>query len=295
MSLLDHPIVAALARLGLAEPASFAAISTRVRDRDDVHALRCARSGVVVLNRVDHVTAGAYEDRGDLSYWGSADRAALLASTFADDSRRAALLKPMLAGKALLDVGTGLGGLLDLLRDAEAALAAVEPQRGARDMLAAAGYTVYRGLDEAPPRGYDAVSAFHVLEHVPDQIGFLEQMRSRLKPGGLLVVEVPHANDALLTLYQSQAFLDFTLWSQHLVLHTRASLEGFIGAAGFRDVRVEGVQRYPLANHLHWLAAGKPGGHERWPFLKDGILDAAYAGLLASLDKTDTLMATATA
>jgi hypothetical protein len=78
-----------------------------------------------------------------------------------------------------------------------------------------------------------------------------------------------------------------------LILHTRQSLEIFLREAGFGDICVIGYQRYPLANHMYWLANGKPGGHKEWPFLLDAELDKAYRNLLAQMDKTDTLIAVA--
>ncbi len=51
------------------------------------------------------------------------------------------------------------------------------------------------------------------------------------------------------------------------------------------------VQRYPLSNHLHWLAHGKPGGHKTWGFLDSAELDAAYAATLARVGACDTLIA----
>ena len=76
---------------------------------------------------------------------------------------------------------------------------------------------------------------------------------------GTLVVEVPHARDFLITQLQCESFTNFSLWSQHLVLHTRDSLQKLLSAAGFVDIHIIGVQRYGLANHLTWLSEGKPG------------------------------------
>jgi hypothetical protein len=116
-----------------------------------------------------------------------------------------------------------------------------------------------------------------------------------MKKGGKIIVEVPHANDFLITFLECEAFKKFTFWSEHLILHTRESLKIFLQEAGFTRVVIKGYQRYPLANHLHWLAKGLPGGHMQWAALSSEQLDISYADLLAQIDRTDTLIAFAEA
>lgn len=63
---------------------------------------------------------------------------------------------------------------------------------------------------------------------------------------------------------------------------------------GLEEIQIEGVQRYPLSNHLNWLANGKGGGHKS-PLSaldSDELLDA-YQNALARIDATDTLVAIA--
>jgi hypothetical protein len=63
---------------------------------------------------------------------------------------------------------------------------------------------------------------FHVMENLPDPLAVLADTRSCLGPdGGTLVIEVQHANDFLINARQCKPFIDFTLWSQHLVLLER--------------------------------------------------------------------------
>src|SRR5262249_62266640 len=40
---------------------------------------------------------------------------------------------------------------------------------------------------------FDVVSAFHVLEHVPEPVAVLRRLLQWLAPGGILIVEVPNA------------------------------------------------------------------------------------------------------
>jgi hypothetical protein len=62
--------------------------------------------------------------------------------------------------------------------------------------------------------------------------------------------------------------------------------------AGLGSGYIQHIQRYPLSNHLYWLAKEEPNGHEKWAFMDCPELDKAYEQVLASLGKTDTLIAT---
>ncbi len=53
--------------------------------------------------------------------------------------------------------------------------------------------------------------------------------------------------------------------------------QAFLRNAGFVVEKVNGYQRYPLANHVAWLVEGKPGGHER----PDSLSDEAYEKFLS--------------
>ena len=46
----------------------------------------------------------------------------------------------------------------------------------------------------------------------------------KLKKNANLIIEVPHANNLLLKKLKIKSFINFTLWSEHLILHTRLFL-----------------------------------------------------------------------
>lgn len=284
-----------LVDLGICDADALVPFWPRVRDRDDVAVLRCAKSGVLVLSRSDHVDLAHYEEQAGFSYWGPDERRAALRETEEDDDRRARQFGDRLRDRVWLDVGAGAGGLLQRLGPSANAAVAVEPQADPRKWLAAAGYEVFRTVDEISRTDFDIATLFHVLEHMVDPLGALVEIRQRLKPGGELIIEVPHARDFLIAFLDLPSFKNFTFWSEHLVLHTRESLRRLLEAAGYHAISVEGLQRYPLANHMHWLAHGLPAGHKTWDLLRTADLDAAYAALLDKLDHTDSLVATARA
>jgi cyclopropane fatty-acyl-phospholipid synthase-like methyltransferase len=189
----------------------------------------------------------------------------------------------------LLDFGCGAAGFLRLARTLAADVTGIELETRVRDYWA--GKIKILPDVEAAGGMYDLATAFHVIEHLPDPRAMLASLAGSLKPNGRMIVEVPSADDALLTLYDCDRFQRFTYWSQHLFLFNASTLEILARQAGLRVVAVQFYQRYPLSNHLHWLSRGKPGGHERWTFLDTIELTSAYANSLAALGKTDTLIA----
>ena len=172
----------------------------------------------------------------------------------------------------------------------------VELQQNYVDALNADDIRCENNLDAIQSDSIDVCVSFHVIEHLPDPLEILKLLKEKIVSGGMLIIEVPHANDFLLSTLNNDEFKQFTLWSQHLVLHTRESLCRMLTHAGFEDIQVEGVQRYPLSNHLNWLVNGRAGGHKSPLSLIDSTtLTNAYSDALARMDATDTLMAIAKA
>jgi hypothetical protein len=114
-------------------------------------------------------------------------------------------------------------------------------------------------------------------------------MSEHLKEDGTIILEYPNANDALLTLYESDSFADFTYWSCHLMLFNKKTTRLMVDKSKMEVLTIEGIQRYPLSNHLYWLSKNKPGGHEKWSFFNNEELNKTYHLILDEQDKCDTL------
>lgn len=289
----NNKIQSLLCDLGIIDEQSIVQYYPRVRDRDDVSVLKCQRSGVIFLSRSDYMETSHYLNQDSFEYWGAQDRNTAILKGQEDDKRRFEQFKNSIANKKWLDVGTGAGGILDLLSPFSSRTVAVEPQENARHVLMGLGYDVYSSVDKVPSNDIEVVTLFHVLEHLTEPMKTLEILRNKMSPGAKIIIEVPHARDFLISFLDLDTFKSFTFWSEHLILHTRDSLRIFLERAGYSDITIKSYQRYPLANHLHWLVKGKPGGHIMWDFLRTQCLDMSYGDMLSQIDCTDTLIAVA--
>ena len=104
-----------------------------------------------------------------------------------------------------------------------------------------------------PPGSFDLVTAFHVLEHVPDPVAMLRRMLAWLAPGGLAVVEVPNAGGAGARLFgRAWSGLDLP---RHLWHFSPATLGVAVERAGGRVVWCwhQAKPRYYLWSLGHWL------------------------------------------
>ena len=265
-----------------------------MRDNPGLEVFKCVSCGLVFLSSSDHIREGFYEssemhgeEMPDVQVW--------LRNTECDDERRLQYLKSMLPNRSLLDFGCGAGGFLLKAREFTATAHGVEPEARLGNHYQSSGLTIFQNLSDIPNDirrvGYEIITMFHVLEHIPDPKSILGELSEMLASDGQIVVEVPNADDALLTLYNNSPFSHFTYWSCHLFLFTAKTLEMLFTQIDLKINYIKQIQRYPLSNHLYWLSNGKPGGHQKWHFLNSPDMHAAYEKQLAAISKCDTIVA----
>lgn len=272
----------------LCKSATFKARKGQVRDAPDLKIMECVNCGLVTLSSLAHIKSGFYEQSGMHGAEPISIEAWLKDSEW-DDRRRFQMVKPMLPNTKVLDFGCGAGGFLSKARHIAETAEGVELELRVQEHWA--GRIRIHPTEAFATGPYDLITAFHVIEHLSDPVAILNALAGKLSTGGRMVIEVPNSEDALLTLYDSDAFQRFTYWSQHLFLFNAETLRRVAELAGLRVMAMLQVQRYPLSNHLHWLSQRKPNGHQEWPFLDSPELDRAYANTLAAMGKCDTLIA----
>ena len=159
-----------------------------------------------------------------------------------------------------------------------------------RNYLNNNGIECVNALSELNDDKFDLITLNHVFEHLNDPINILVELQKNLKDDGIIIIEVPHARDLLLETFNLEPFKNFTFWSEHLILHTRKSLEIFATNSGLKLKKIEGFQRYSISNHYNWLLNGQPSGHEIFNNLNNNDFHKQYEKLLDSIDQTDTII-----
>jgi ubiquinone/menaquinone biosynthesis C-methylase UbiE len=95
----------------------------------------------------------------------------------------------------LLDVGAGTGAFSYTMQKSGWKVTGLEPDSSAR-ATALSKYQInletLQELPELPANAYDAITLWHVLEHVHDLHGYLHTFERLLKPTGRLIIAVPN-------------------------------------------------------------------------------------------------------
>jgi 2-polyprenyl-3-methyl-5-hydroxy-6-metoxy-1,4-benzoquinol methylase len=260
-----------------------------VRDAPGLKIQECTSCGLVFLQPPDDRGEQFYADSG--MHEGDVAIEEWLRETAVDDERRLKTLRTKITNRNVLDVGCGAGGFLNAATLYAKEATGVEPESRLAPHFQELGLLVHSSIGALPTHSYDLITLFHVLEHIPDPRAMLMELSGLLSETGEIIVEVPSSSDALLTIYKSDAFSRFTYWSCHLNLFNQHTLQKLATQAGLRVNFATQLQRYPLSNHLHWLATGEPGGHKTWSLIDSPELDAAYAASLARMGVCDTIFA----
>ncbi|MCL4559661.1 MAG: class I SAM-dependent methyltransferase [Chloroflexi bacterium] len=194
----------------------------------------CRRCGLVFQSAEDakYREEGFYAEEYRKLYQGSEQPAA---KDLAVQSGRAAALAEFLRGCSVtqvhhaLDVGCSAGIWLEKLQQEFGCRPeGVEPGTAYRVYAQNRGLKVFSRLEEAlADEGdlYDLISLAHVLEHLPDPVRTLGDLRRRLTPQGRLLVEVPnlYAHDSFepghLTCFSRQILVETVRRAGYEVVH----------------------------------------------------------------------------
>ena len=102
----------------------------------------------------------------------------------------------------VLDIGSGTGDFLRIAANRDWTIAGVEPNPVARSMAKKKQLQLYTDIQEVNSNNFDAITLWHVLEHLPDLDAQITQISNKLAPNGVLLVAVPNFKSLDAEIYQ---------------------------------------------------------------------------------------------
>lgn len=134
---------------------------------------------------------------------------------------------------SLLDIGAGTGAFSNIMQQAGWQVKGLEPDASTRAKANELYDLSLHKIDELfqlPEASFDAITMWHVLEHVHALHAYIEQIRKLLKPGGKLFIAVPNY-----TSYDARVYKEF--WAaydvpRHLYHFSPASMESLFKQHG---------------------------------------------------------------
>jgi len=107
-------------------------------------------------------------------------------------SRQLARIGSYVTGRRLLDVGAGPGFFCRVAVDNGWEAKALEVSEKAVRIGKQFSNIEYVQLDDVAEESMDVIICYHVLEHMAQPDNVIQSLHSRLKPGGVIAVHVPH-------------------------------------------------------------------------------------------------------
>lgn len=209
--------------------------------------MRCVACGTAVT-----AAPAAPEAHDTGAYATAAPRLSRLAAPLlaAFDRQRLSLLRRagVVPPARVIDAGAGRGRFVAAARAAGYDAHGIEPSaRGVDAARSVYGVELERAtIEQAAPGRADAVTLWHVLEHLDDPAAALRRIASWLQPGGVLLVGVPNLDSLQARLAGGRWFhLDLP---RHRTHFTPRGLTTLLTRSGFENT----ATHHLIAEHNPW-------------------------------------------
>jgi SAM-dependent methyltransferase len=175
----------------------------------------------------------------------------------------------------LLDIGAGTGAFVAYMQQHGWEVTGLEPDETARERALAdhkVQLTDTSSLFSLPAGSYDAVTLWHVLEHVHDLHPYVEQLKALINPGGRIFIAVPNytANEA--TVY-GPAWAAYDV-PRHLYHFSPDAMEDLLTRHGLQLIYDQ-----PMWYDSFYISMLS----EKYKYGKGNTLRAVYRGMISNM------------
>lgn len=180
-----------------------------------------------------------------------------------------------------LDIGAGTGAFVQYMNEHGWKSTGIEPDLKARELAQTLHFTRLlpaQDFENLIPESFDAISMWHVLEHVHDLYPYMEQIKKILKPRGQVFIAVPNY-----TSYDGMKYgANWAAYDvpRHLYHFSPASMKWLLDAAGFQLAEI--VPMWWDSFYISLLSEKYAGGKAALP---SGFFSGAVSNMKAYADK----------
>jgi 2-polyprenyl-3-methyl-5-hydroxy-6-metoxy-1,4-benzoquinol methylase len=248
----------------------------------EFNVIQCSDCGLgITTPRPDSQDLGKYYQSDDyISHTSKAssliDKIYLVARNFTLNWKHT-LLTNLTEDKHLLDFGCGTGDFLSYMHSKGYDVHGIEPSDKAR-AKANTPYDTRKVVQSSSQlqTQFEIITLWHVIEHVPDLNETIKDLKSRLSPGGLMLVAVPNLNS-----WDSERYGN--LWAaydppRHLWHFTRNSMTRLLSNHKLKLIHTKGLL---LDSFYISLLSEKYRNQSRTTL--GGMINAFFAGLKSNI------------
>lgn len=161
----------------------------------------------------------------------------------------------------ILDIGCSAGHFLTAIKPLVRECVGIEFNREnaafVNNELGVKCYTEPIEQTDLEKESFDLITMYQMFEHVLDPLPFLRSLLPYLKPTGSICIEVPNIDEALISVYDSKPFADFSFREPHAFYYSPKTLPMMAEKAGYKGT-TKTIQRINFLNHVHWIMTGQP-------------------------------------
>jgi 2-polyprenyl-3-methyl-5-hydroxy-6-metoxy-1,4-benzoquinol methylase len=245
--------------------------------REAVTLHKCKKCGVIWH---DYIVPNAYYENGEYLQNSFTGNDNVQAHYKLNDERVLDMLNwtgtGVYRGKTIVDVGCGVGCLLDFIRGTASRAIGIEPANHFRKELINKGHMAYPSVSTLLNDYHgkvDLVTSFDVIEHTETPQEWLCGIYDALVPGGEIILGTPTDYPVLRKLY-GKPFEEFIFSIHHPWVFSEKSLKWLFESAGFLKIKVEHKYHFGLGNVLNWLQHGTARGNVQYDFLPQSLNEA---------------------
>jgi 2-polyprenyl-3-methyl-5-hydroxy-6-metoxy-1,4-benzoquinol methylase len=141
----------------------------------------------------------------------------------------------------LLDIGSGYGFFLEEMKTRGWEVGGVElSETGRKYTRSRIDVPVHSDPLESlclPENHYDVVTLFYVVEHLPDPVSTIREVRRILSPGGVVLLRWPHSTPIVRLLGPVSKRLDLFHTPFHLYDFSPKTINMLLAASSFKQIR----------------------------------------------------------